>query len=84
MMHHIFILFLFDLILYEINLHIIPIPYFNISQFKNGWIYIYEIPHFEIILQFGYLLLGILGPLALHYIYDTIKKNLNKRFSKIV
>ena len=62
MSHHIFYLFIFDLILYFINLKY-QVPYFNEEMFKAGWIYIYKIPNWNILLQIFYVIIGVSGPL---------------------
>lgn len=78
MTHHLFIIFLFNLILYIINLKT-PVPYFNIEIFRNGWICVYEVPGWIYMQQLVYVILGIVGPLFLHYIYDKIKNLIKKK-----
>ncbi len=76
MSHHLLIVFLLNFVLYEININIKQIPYFDVSHFKLGWIYIYEIPKYNILLQLGYLILGIFGPLFLHRIYIKLRNEI--------
>ena len=75
MTHHIFIMFLFNLILYAINLKV-DVPYFNMEIFKRGWICVYEVPGWIIFQQLFYVVLGITGPLFLQYVFDKIKKKI--------
>ena len=76
MSHHLLISFLLNFILYEIHINIHAIPNFDVSHFKIGWIYIYEIPEYNVILQLGYLIIGMLGPLVFHRIYIKIKEKI--------
>ena len=78
MSHHLFMLFLLNFVLYEIHTNIHNIPYFDVSHFKLGWIYIYEIPKYNVILQLGYLIIGIFGPLLIHRIYIKIKEKIRE------
>lgn len=73
MTHHLFVSFLISFILYEINLNVEPLPYFDIERFRTGWIYIYETPTHNILFQLAYAILGIAGALVIQYIYDIIK-----------
>ena len=86
MMNHLFILFLLDFLLYEINLNIISIPYFDSNHFQIGWFYIYEIPNYKFLLQLGYTVLSITGSLLIQYIYDILKDKffLVKKHFKII
>lgn len=68
MSHHLFWAFIFNVILYIAN-----VPYFDISDFKNGWIYRYQIPNYKILLQIVYIILGIFGPIIIKFLYDKIK-----------
>ena len=72
MSHHIFYFFIFDLILYFINLKH-QIPYFNEEMFKTGWIYIYRVPNWNILLEMLYLIIGVSGPLLGKYIFDKFR-----------
>ena len=72
MTHHLFVMFLFSLILYIVNL-VIPVAYFDLERFKKGWIYIYEIPGWTMLQQLIYVALGVAGPLLMQKIYDKIK-----------
>ena len=65
MSHHLFYIFILNFVLCLIN-----VPYFNLSNFQNGWIYRYQIPYWEIPLQIGYLLLGVIGPIGMKYLFD--------------
>ena len=67
MTHHLFVAFLVGLVLYKIN-----VPYFDVESFKNGWVYVYEIPNWELLIQTGYVILGICIPLLIHYTYQKI------------
>lgn len=74
MTHHIFISFIIGWIIYEININIVSVPYFDVERFKAGWIYVYEIPNLLILTQIIYTILGIGMPVVLHYIFDKIKE----------
>ncbi len=74
MTHHIFILFLFEAILYVLVLNGINIVNFDINSFKQGWIYVYQIPNWQIAFQLWYAIIGIVGPLILQFGYDFIKE----------
>ena len=78
MSHHLFYIFILNFVLYLIN-----VPYFDLSNFQNGWIYRYQIPGWEIPLQIGYLLLGVLGPIGMKYLYDKINIKLYKNKEKV-
>lgn len=78
MSHHLFYIFILNFVLYLIN-----VPYFDLSNFQNGWIYRYQILGWEIPLQIGYLLLGVLGPIGMKYLYDKININLYKNKEKV-
>lgn len=67
MSHHLFWAFMFNMALYLLN-----VPYFDISDFQNGWIYRYQIPNFTILLQLTYLILGIFGPILVKFILEKI------------
>ena len=56
---------------------IIELPYFDAEAFKDSEWYFWEIsPNIKLV----YLLIGILGPLGLKWIYDKIKVSLlNKK-----
>ncbi len=77
MTHHLFAIFILDFILYIINQNIIPIPYFDITRFQTGWIYVYEVPSLKILLDIFHVLLGLAVPLAFKYIYDKIKEKID-------
>ena len=68
MTHHLFVAFLIGLVLYKIN-----VPYFNAESFKTAWIYVYGIPNWELLIQIGYVILGIGVPLLMHYAFSKIK-----------
>lgn len=72
MSHHIFAIFIFDIILYFINIKT-QVPYFNLENFKNGWIYIYEIPGLEVPLHLFYIVLGVGIPILMKYTFDKVK-----------
>jgi len=74
MTHHMFVLFVFNFILYLFNCYIVQIPYYDTARFVQGWAYIYEIPNLRILMQIGYVIFGVAGSLGLQYIYDTIKE----------
>ena len=74
MTHHLFIIFLLDYILYIIN-----VPYFDVEHLKQGWMYIYDIPNWSYLIQFIYIIIGIMGPLAFQFIYDKIKEPILKK-----
>jgi len=74
MTHHLFISFCISWIIYGINCGICKVPYFDVIKFKTNWIYVYEIPNFEILFQIIYVILSILGSLFLQYVYDKIIK----------
>lgn len=74
MSHHVFFLFIFNLILYFINLKY-QVPYFNEDIFKNGWIYTYQITNWNILLQLFYTVLGVGGPLIVKYTYEKFLGN---------
>lgn len=78
MSHHILYLFIFNFILYLINLKY-NVPYFDIEAFKNGWMYIYKVPGLDILLQLFYVFIGIGGPILAKYIFDKIK-NISHQF----
>lgn len=77
MSHHLFYIFILNFVLYLIN-----VPYFDLSNFHNGWIYRYQIPNWEIPLQIFYVILGVFGPIGVKYIFDKLKLLYKK--SKIV
>lgn len=74
MTHHMFILFLLSLILYLINCNIVQIPNYNTARFIQGWVYIYEIPNWKILMQIGYVVCAIAGSLGIQFTYDRIKE----------
>lgn len=74
MTHHMFILFIISFILYLINCHMVQIPSYSIDRFIQGWVYIYEIPNWKILMQFAYVILAILGSLGMQLVYDKIKE----------
>ena len=78
MSHHLFYIFILNFVLYLIN-----VPYFDLPNFQNGWIYRYQILGWEIPLQIGYLLLGVLGPIGMKYLYDKINIKLYKNKEKV-
>ena len=82
MTHHMFILFVFNFILYLINCYIIQIPYFDTARFVQGWVYIYEISNLRVLMQIGYVIYAITGSLVLQYIYDKIKEKYNLKYRK--
>ena len=69
MSHHLFYAFILNLILYFAN-----VPYFDISNFKNGWIYRYQLPNYIIIFQILYAIIGVMGPITVKYLLDK-KRN---------
>ena len=74
MTHHMFVLFIFNFILYLINCNIVQIPYYDAARFTQGWVYMYEIPNLRILMQVVYVIYAILGSLGLQYLYDKIKE----------
>ena len=78
MTHHLFIIFLLNLVLYSINLNV-SVPYFNEEIFKRGWICVYEVPEWVMLQQAFYVAIGITGPLLLQYFYDKVKELITKK-----
>lgn len=70
MSHHLFWAFLINIVLYFAN-----VPYFDINNFQNGWIYRYQIPNLKILLQLIYLIIGITGPIMIKFAAETCKKS---------
>lgn len=77
MSHHILYLFIFDLILYLINLKV-SVPFFSVEAFKSGWMYRYDIPNWTIPLQVFYVFIGVSGPILAKYIFDKVMLRLSK------
>ena len=73
MSHHFIYLFAFNMILYVINLKW-TVPYFDTEKLANAWIYIYEVPNWNLLLQLFYVILGVGGPILGKKIWDLIKK----------
>ncbi len=65
MTHHIFISFIIGLLLYTLG-----VPYFNVELFKTGWIYVYNIPNMQIVIQIIYIMAGVFGSLFIHWLYE--------------
>jgi len=82
MTHHMFVLFIFNFILYLINCYIVQIPYYDTERFVQGWVYIYELPNLRILMQIGYVIYAIAGSLGLQYIYEKIKEKYNLKYRK--
>jgi len=83
MTHHMFVLFIFNFILYLINCYIVQIPYFDAIRFGQGWVYIYEIPNLRILIQIGYVIYAIAGSLGLQYVYDKIKEKYTLKIERL-
>lgn len=82
MTNHIFVSFLISWMIYSVK-DVLSINYFDIQKFKTGWIYLYEIPHFEIVSEIIYVILAISVTLLGQFLYDKIKeKVLTKIYSK--
>ena len=74
---HIMFYNVLNCILMMINDCIIALPYFNEEAFRETEWYYWEIsPNFKL----AYLVIGVLGPLGLKYIYEKIKKKIEKEF----
>lgn len=73
MSHHFIYLFAFNMILYVINLKW-AVPYFDTEKLANAWIYIYEVPNWNMLLQVFYVILGIGGPILGKKVWDAIVK----------
>ena len=66
---HIAFFNILNCILMVINEHIIPLPYFSTESFRESEWYRWELsPNFKL----AYLVIGILGPLSMKWIYDKI------------
>lgn len=66
---HILFFNLLNCILMAIDGHIVPLPYFDAEAFRESEWYYWELSkNFRLV----YLLFGILGPLALKWVYDRI------------
>ena len=81
MSHHLLYIFLFNIILYWINLKY-QVPYFDITKFKDGWIYIYKIPNWDLLLQIAYVMIGVGGPIITKYVFDKLRVNIKLYKSK--
>ncbi len=77
MSHHIVHLFIFNVILYMIHLKY-QIPYFDVEKLTNAWIYIYEVPGWNLLLQSFYVVLGIGGPILGNKIWEKVTSTLKK------
>ena len=74
---HIMFYSVLNCILMMINDCIIALPYFDEEAFRETEWYYWEIsPNFKL----AYLVIGVLGPLGLKYIYEKIKKKIEKEF----
>ena len=73
MSHHFIYLFAFNMILYVINLKW-AVPYFDTEKLANAWIYIYEVPNWNMLLQALYVILGIGGPILGKKVWDLVAK----------
>lgn len=82
MTHHMFVLFIFSFGLNIINCYIVQIPYYDTARFIQGWVYIYEVPSWNVLMQIGYVIYAIAGSLGLQYIYDKIKEKYNLKNEK--
>lgn len=67
---------IFNCLLMLINDHIVKLPYFDTGAFLEMDFYYWEIGHN---IKLAYLLVGILGPLALKRIFDMICTKVRKR-----
>ena len=84
MSHHLFAAFILNIIFYVMKLKW-NFPYFDIEKFQKGWIYVCEIPGWDMVIQLGYVLLGIIVPLLFSKVFEKIKACFNileKSFSK--
>ena len=77
MSHHFIYLFAFNMILYVINLKW-AVPYFDTEKLANAWIYIYEVPNWNMLLQALYVILGIGGPILGKKVWDLVIGKLKK------
>ena len=73
MSHHLLYAFIFDLILYFIN-----VPNFDLEHFQRGWVYIYQVTNFKILLQLFYVVLGVLGPIAMKCLFDKTLQSIKR------
>lgn len=73
MMHHIFVTFAIGFILYVVNANIVSVPNFDVELFKKGWIYIYNIPHIQVMIELAYVIIAITVPILVHYVYERVK-----------
>lgn len=75
MAHHLFALYLLNLVLY-----VMKVPNFDIEHLKTGWLYIYEVNGYNTFLQLIYVVIGIVIPILFKYSYDKIKEFLVKKY----
>ena len=61
------------MILYVINVKW-AVPYFDTGKLANAWIYIYEVPNWNMLLQALYVILGIGGPILGKKVWDLVAK----------
>ncbi len=74
---HILFFNILNCILMAVSEHITPLLYFDVEAFRESEWYYWELSkNFRLV----YLLFGILGPLGLKWLFDTVRTAVRKRF----
>lgn len=83
MMHHMFIIFTVNTIIYTLNNFIGRFGKFNISNYKNKLFYFYNTSNAPLMLI--YVILGISVPILLKYfVYDRMKRKIKSKKYKLI
>lgn len=79
MLHHLFIVFLIQFLFRIVN-HFVALPGYNIGSFTHSQWYFYTFGHSK--LQYVYLLIALLTPVLLHFVYEAAILTLAKKLRR--